>query len=289
MTLPCLKNPAANLYVPSGDEVAASLHRTTHLGIGAHQDDLEFMAMHGILECYRQPDKWFSGITCTNGSGSARTGPFANISDEEMMGIRAEEQREAARVGEYSFMAQLGYASSDIKGELRDAFVEDLMNLIDAAAPDVIYTHNPADKHSTHIAVVTAVVAAIRLLPEDRRPHRLIGCEGWRDLDWLPDGRKLVMNVDPHPELAMKLNAIFRSQISGGKRYDLAVQGRRRANATFFDSHSVDACEASIYAMDLSPLMQDDSLSLSAFTLELVDAFRADVAGKLRGSDPHST
>ena len=45
---------------------------TTHLGVGAHQDDLEFMALHGILECYQRPDRWFSGIMVTDGRGSSR-------------------------------------------------------------------------------------------------------------------------------------------------------------------------------------------------------------------------
>ncbi len=275
-------NPSADLFIPSGVDQGAAFERTTHLGIGAHQDDLEFMAMHGILACFQQSNKWFSGITCTNGSGSARTGPFAHTTDEEMMQIRKEEQREAARVGEYSFMAQLGYPSSGIKGADREAFVSDLEDLISKAAPEVIYTHNPADKHTTHIAVLTGVVAAIRRLPAEARPQRLIGCEGWRDLDWLPDDRKVVMDVSGQSQLTAQLNGIFKSQISGGKRYDLAVEGRRRANATFLDSHSVDTCTAACYGIDLTPLLLDDSLSLSDFTLELVDTFRADVADKLK-------
>jgi LmbE family N-acetylglucosaminyl deacetylase len=53
-----------------------ALARITHLGIGAHQDDLEFMAFHGILACFRmRDDRWFGGVTCTNGAGSSRTGP----------------------------------------------------------------------------------------------------------------------------------------------------------------------------------------------------------------------
>jgi hypothetical protein len=68
------------LTVPDAQEIDSALPRTTHLGIGAHQDDLEFMALHGILECYEQSDKWFGGIICTDGAGSARTGPFAKFS-----------------------------------------------------------------------------------------------------------------------------------------------------------------------------------------------------------------
>ena len=59
-------NPAAEVFVPEGAPVDAALSRTTHLGIAAHQDDLEIMAYHGILECFGQPDKHFTGVTVTD-------------------------------------------------------------------------------------------------------------------------------------------------------------------------------------------------------------------------------
>jgi len=37
--------------------------------------------------------------------------------------------------------------------------------------------------------------------------------------------------------LQFALLGVFESQIAGGKRYDLALMGRRRANATYFESH----------------------------------------------------
>jgi len=43
---------AAEIFVPGRKLVAEALERITHLGIGAHQDDLEFMAFHGILNCF---------------------------------------------------------------------------------------------------------------------------------------------------------------------------------------------------------------------------------------------
>ena len=72
-----LYNASAQIFVPDGKSVADALKRITHLGIGAHQDDLEFMAFHGILECFARDQKWFGGVTCTNGAGSSRTGAYA--------------------------------------------------------------------------------------------------------------------------------------------------------------------------------------------------------------------
>ena len=109
-----LTNPSASIYIPSGEVTEAALPRITHLGIGAHQDDLEFMAFHGIEACYRQKEKWFGGITCTNGAGSSRTGLYRDYSDAEMCEVRRHEQEQAAMVGEYAAMIQLDYASSSM-------------------------------------------------------------------------------------------------------------------------------------------------------------------------------
>src|SRR5689334_11140167 len=84
--------PQAAIFVPDNTPLPDALARVTHLGIGAHQDDLEFMAFHGILECYQKPDAWFGGVTCTNGAGSSRTGPYASFTNERMMEIRRQEQ-----------------------------------------------------------------------------------------------------------------------------------------------------------------------------------------------------
>ena len=72
-----LLNTNAHVFVPDGTAIGSALARTTHLAVGAHPDDLEFMALHGILACQGQSDRWFCGVTCTNGAGSARTGHLA--------------------------------------------------------------------------------------------------------------------------------------------------------------------------------------------------------------------
>ena len=274
--------PTAEVFIPDGRAPGDAIGRVTHLGVGAHQDDLEFMAFHGILQCFDSETEWFGGVTCTNGSGSARTGAFANYSDAEMMAVRREEQRKAAMTGRYSAMVQLDYPSAVVKnaGDLR--LRGDLGAILAASRPKIVYTHNPADKHDTHVAVAVAVIQAIRAMPRELRPKAVHGCEVWRDLDWLADMEKVVHDVGGNDGLATSLNGIFASQIVGGKRYDLAVTGRRRANATFFESHGVDASDALAFAMDLTPLAHDDSLDVVDHVTGFIDRFRADVAGKLR-------
>ncbi len=276
-----LRNPTAEIFVPDGQSLDLATKRITHLGIGAHQDDLEFMAFHGISECYESDRNWFGGVTCTNGSGSARTGTFAGHTDEQMRAVRREEQNEAARVGKYGLMVQLDYASRAIQSESAGDVVDDLRGILAAATPSVVYTHNPADKHSTHVAVVTAVLMALRQLPADQRPHAVYGCEGWRDLDWLPDEDKVALDVSRLPELAETLNRLFVSQIAGGKRYDLATLGRRRANATFFQSHHADASEQLVFAMNLMPLIADPARDLADYVCGFIAKFEKDVRDKL--------
>ena len=274
--------PTADLFIPDGTPEADALARITHLGIGAHQDDLEFMAFHGILQCFHGDTEWFGGVTCTDGSGSARTGHYADYTDAQMIAVRKEEQRQAAIVGRFGAMVQLDYPSGIAKDAADCRLREDLRSLLAATQPRVVYTHNPADKHDTHIAVVVPVIQAIRDLPRDQRPHAVHGCEVWRDLDWLGDAEKIVHDVSGNDSLAAALNGIFDSQIAGGKRYDLAVMGRRRANATFFQSHGVDRSDALAFAMDLTPLAHDDSLDIVEYVTGAIDRFRADVTAKLR-------
>jgi LmbE family N-acetylglucosaminyl deacetylase len=271
----------ARTFVPDGSDLNEALARTTHLGIGAHQDDLEIFAYNGIAACYGQNDKWFSGVTVTNGAGSSRIGVYESYTDEEMIQVRADEQNKAAFVGDYSVQFQLDYNSSEVKDTQNPAATEDLTRILEQAGASIVYLHNPADKHDTHIAVLAKSIAALRNLPDDKKPQKVYGCEVWRDLDWMLDADKSVLNCSKYENMAQSLVALYDSQISGGKRYDLATAGRRLANATYFDAHSSDDATALTWAMDLTPLVQDPTLSVKDYTLEYIDRFKADVGEKL--------
>ena len=276
-----LHNPTAEAFITDGASEADGLRRITHLGIGAHQDDLEFMAYHGILSCFSRDDQWFGGVTCSNGAGSSRSGPYIGFTDPEMMAVRRREQKTAAVMGCYGAMIQLDYPSSTITSPTDQHLKGDLKSILAATRPEVVYTHNLADKHDTHVGVVVAALLAMRELPRDQRPRQVIGCEVWRNLDWLPDEDKFLMDVSGRDHLAAALNGVFDSQIASGKRYDLATIGRRAANATFFDSHSKDASTQLIFGMDLTPLITDETSDIVAYVCDVIDQFRDDVRLKL--------
>jgi LmbE family N-acetylglucosaminyl deacetylase len=159
--------------------------------------------------------------------------------------------------------------------------VEDLKQILRAMQPEVVYLHNPADKHDTHIGVLLRSIAALRAVRDSVRPKKVYGCEVWRNLDWMPDEAKQVLPSSAKPNIAAALVGVFDSQISGGKRYDLATAGRRLANATYFASHGTDQETALSFAMDLTPLIEDPSLSIAEYVLGFIDSFRADVQRRL--------
>lgn len=275
--------PNADVFLPDASlDLEAALGRTTHLCIAAHQDDIEIMAYHGIADCLGRSDRWFTGVVVTNGAGSPRNGPFAHVTDQEMQRIRIQEQRKAAFVGDYAAQIQLSHPSAAVKTPLHPAVQADLAAILALTPAQVVYLHQPADKHDTHVAVLGQCLAALRALPPERRPQRVLGCEVWRDLDWMLDEDKCALDVSARPNLAAALVGVFDSQISGGKRYDLGTAGRRLAHATYQASHATDQCTALTWAMDLTPLMQDTTLSIQAFTQRHLDRFREDVLGRLR-------
>jgi LmbE family N-acetylglucosaminyl deacetylase len=323
-----------DIFIPSGISFTQAASQVTHLGIGAHQDDLEIMAFHGISECYHHGNKHFAGITCTNGSGSPRQGAYASYSDDEIRRCRHEEQCRAASLGEYLFIAQLDFSSAalqdsesvfkiatadheqayDLTGVRRadgrrqleervsqpagasciaagvdfeknsstDPHLANVLyEILQQLNPQIIYTHHPFDKHPTHRAVYRAVMEALRRLPTIQQPKKLFGGEVWRSLDWVTDDDKICLDVSANPELLEKLISVFDSQLSGGKRYDLATLGRYRANATYATPYTTDQALLIAHAIDLMPLLHNTQLTLQEFALGFVDRFRKQIIKEL--------
>jgi LmbE family N-acetylglucosaminyl deacetylase len=267
----------AEVFIPDGIPLEDALVRTTHLCIAAHQDDIEIMAASPILECFQSEEKWFTGVVVTDGRGSARTGIYEKYTDEEMRLVRFKEQRKAAIIGEYSAQIMLDYPSKVIKDGKDTSSVEDIISILKATNPDVVYTHNLADKHATHIGVAIKMINALRSLSKTEIPEKVLGCEVWRDLDWMRDTEKVILDTSSQSNLQAALLGVFDSQISGGKRYDLASMGRRLANATYFASHNVDNATGLSYAMDLTPLVENPDLDIKEYVKGFINRFSQDV------------
>lgn len=284
-----LSQETAEIFVPDGRSIESALAQTTHMGVGAHQDDLEIMALSGVLTCFQREDRWFCGVVVTDGSGSPRDDLYKDYTDEEMRVVRRKEQKKAAVVGEYAAQVLLDFPSSVVKDGSEAVVVEDLIKVISVSRPEVIFTHNIADKHDTHVAVTLRVIEAIRKLPQAERPTKIFGCEVWRDLDWMTDDDKVIFDVSTHENLQAALLGVYDSQICGGKRYDLATMGRRRANATYFETHGTDIVTGMSYAMDLTPLIIDQNLDVQTYLQGYIYRFSKELIDRLaRLKEPRS-
>jgi LmbE family N-acetylglucosaminyl deacetylase len=276
-----LKNPGAQLFIPDGKALPEALSRTTHLAVMAHQDDIPIGAMYGVLQCFGRKDRWFTGVTVTNGAGSPRDDLYKDYTDEQMRAVRAEEEKKASYVGEYGACFLLDYPSAAVKDPDDPSLVAELQAIFEACRPVVVYTHNFADKHDTHVGVALRVIKALRALPEGLQPQSVYGCEVWRDLDWMTDEDKALFDCTPHGNLAAALMGVYDSQVCGGKRYDLATAGRRQAHATYLASHGTDVSQSLSFGMDLTPLLRDPALAPVDLLQHYLDRFAAETTARV--------
>ncbi len=265
-----------------GAEPRAAFERVTHLGVGAHADDLEILAAHGILRGLEPGDSSFGGVVVTDGAGSVRTEQHRALSEREFTRVRLAEQLRAAELGQYQALAWLDHPSSSVKAGSAP-LKQELVALLRATHPRVVYTHSPFDHHATHAAVTAHLIAALRELPEELRPERLLGCEVWGGLDWLPAEWKVELDVSSRRDLQGQLIGVFASQLAAGKRYDAATLGRRQAQATFSSSRHPDARTGVICALDLSSLLRDPKMDVLELAREVLDAALATVERHLPG------
>lgn len=266
------KNANASVYFPQEETLAG----VTDMCIAAHQDDVEIMAYAPIADCYDSDSRHFCGVVVTDGAGSPRSGEYADYTDEQMKQVRISEQRRAAELGKYRAVLQLGYPSSAVKNAKNPDPADEIYELLMQVRPKYLYTHNIADKHDTHVAVALRVIEAVRRMPRDARPEKIIALEVWRGLDWMCDTDKVCLDTGAYPQLATELLQVHRSQVVGGKRYDNAAVGRRYANATFFASHSTDNFDSVSFGMDLMPMIES-GISPAEYAMQYIKRFADEV------------
>ncbi|MGE5329402.1 MAG: PIG-L deacetylase family protein [Deltaproteobacteria bacterium] len=272
-----LNKLGAEVFIPDGAPIEEALERTTCMAISAHQDDIEIMAYDGIAKCFGKDDAWFTGVVVTDGKGSPRRGIYSSCTSEEMQEIRKKEQKKAAFVGEYAAQFLLNYSSSEVKDDQNTEIISELAQILSLTQPEVVYTHNLVDKHDTHVATVIKVIKAIRELPREIRPKKLYGCEVWRDLDWIPDDKKVVFDLSPHENIASALIGLYDSQICVGKRYDLAEMGRRKAHSAFSHVLNINNASSAGYAMDMTPLIEKDERDIKQYVMYYITVFANEV------------
>lgn len=266
-------NEGADIYVPDGSTPEDALNRTTFMSIAAHQDDCEIMAYHAIAECYGSDTDWYTAVVLTDGGGSPRSGAYADYTNDQIHEKRSQEQRDAAEVGKYSSVIQLAYSSVDIRTDKKELVEDELVKLLLKAKPKYMFIHNPADRHETHLGACLRAIGALRKLPVDVRPEKVYGMEVWRSLDWLSVKDRLVFDTSKYPDIAAGVITAFESQCTPLKRFDLAALGRRLGNATFQAPRDNDLTNSCNLGVDLTPLVENPTLDIREFTLNLIGNF----------------
>jgi LmbE family N-acetylglucosaminyl deacetylase len=264
-----LSNPGAEIYISDGKPLGEALRRTTHLGVGAHPDDLEIMAFYGILECYGRKGRGFTGITVTHGGGDGH--------GEQVIETRKREQKKAARLGRYAAQLLLNHSSQSAKNPRNHEAVLDLCSILELCRPRVVYTHCLTDKHDTHVAVALRVIEALRKLPKNRRPKKLVGCEVWRGLDWMRDEDKLAMPLGENSKFAVRLMGVYQSQKVKGKHFAQAAAGRWRANAVFHEIPIQYPNRDISWGMDMTALLENPSLNPVRYARAYIDRFYKEI------------
>lgn len=249
--------------------VLGNLHSYDAAIVIAHPDDAEFGCYALIRKCMKE-GKRLLVIVVTTGSKCPLAGSFADRA-EEMERIRAEEQFEAARIGNYSVL-MLGYESADLRGAGSDLVCGVLEQILSQCSAAEIWTHNPFDRHPTHLSVLRLLLAAIRRMNRSKRPTKLYGAELWGGLDHVPAEHIEEFDVSDDLGLRRALIEAFRSQ-NEAKNYAAGVPGREAGHATFRASHSNNRMTACDLALNMAPLLEDDTLSLEDWTKQLLDKY----------------
>lgn len=248
--------------------------------MGAHPDDVEIMAFPAILNGIKDESPSFGAVVCTKGDRAPLGASAAPGSREALPRLREEEQRQAAAIGKYAVVAQLGESSERVRSGACE-FLFGLRSLLGCCRPSVIYTHAPTDRHPTHIAVCAAVLRLLRDLPPHERPQALMGCEVWGSSDWVPERRKVAAVFDDGAGLSSELIGQFRSQLGSGKNYEDAVRGRWSANSVFNRYDRIEERPFLSWMIDMSPLLRDERVTLREFVQKLVQEFGEEVLSRL--------
>lgn len=273
MALLNFRNTKTDLIIPTPTEMMQFnqfLSRTTHLGIGAHPDDNEIMAYHGIGTCYDDKVKWFTGVVITDGAGGTREGAYKNFTDDELVRIRHDELLKAAKAGNFLALVHLNYTSQELKTDRKPDVRQDLVQILDTTRPEIVYIHNLFDDHDTHVSASIRSIEAIRDISSLFMPEKVYGCEVHGSLDWYPE--RIRLDVTMHPEVARQILFIFESQSENKRSYPHATISRWESQA-IFDRSNKYGPKAISYAMDLSALVKDSGIDLGEFIQEKTQLF----------------
>lgn len=259
-------------YIPKTAKGA----QITHICVAAHKDDGEMLALHGIKNCYE--DGGFGLIVLTDGGNCPKAGKYSDLSYEDMVEIRTEEQKRAATFGKYEKVYFFDLPSQTLE-ERKDEIAKEITNIIDSN-PNIeyVYSHSIFDRHKTHINACKLTIEGVRQSKNKKNIKNFFGVELWRDLDWIEEKDLSFLDVSGSCAFAMQLLSYFESQ-NQSKMYNRGFCGRLASNATFSNSHSNSECTEVMRAVDMTKLLMGNKNDEIAFIKEKIRDFQNIVIG----------
>lgn len=209
------------------------------LVVCAHPDDPEFSAA-GTIAKWSQTGARVTYIIVTDGSKGTSD---PNMTSEELVKIREQEQRAAAEVLGVAEVVFLGYEDSGIVNN--QALRRDIVQQIRLHRPDVLITHDPTARimdnrslnHTDHRTVGDTTLDAVYPLARDRLnfpEHEVEGLEPHKVLDiFLVSTNEPNFLVDITDTIDLKLAALraHKSQIQEPEKVEEYLRKRNEKYA----------------------------------------------------------
>lgn len=258
------------------EALQAALARTTHVGVGAHQDDVEIMAGPMLL---KNKDSWMTVIV-TDGaaSKSVLNGVATDLTPRQLTDMRQREQREAARETGTPVI-QLKYPSAAVGGHMGEGKREEAafaLGTLFAAMPRTqeVFGHNPIDKHATHLGVLAVQTAALRAAKPPQLKN-VYAMEVWGGLTGIPESQLSMFVVEDGKDLAA-INTLvgkYQSQIQGqGRDYAATTTARMVGHGGYVSNpHLSNPPVGMVIGLDITDFAKGESCDMGALAKELLE------------------
>ncbi len=249
---------------------------TNLLAIASHHDDIELMAMDGVLKAYGSKKYAFYACVVGDASNCNKIGKYADCSDKELMETRNQEQARASQIGEYEDLILLKKSQSDIEDLDNTTIVKELQKIILDINPDVVYTHNIFDRNLSHVRLALKVIEAILALPEESRPRLLYGCEIFRSLDWLPERYRVNFDISDNKEIQSRLIGVYDTMAEHSQNFAKAVVGRKLSNATFLGDKMGEEDKMLWFGLNLTPVISK-GIPLKDYVIKILNDYNKEM------------
>ena len=193
--------------------------KSENIGVFAHPDDAEISSGLPMLGA---KNGWLTVIV-TDGAMSVSHADLGEHSVKELVDIRWKEQCDAAVISKTPAI-HLSYPSAAVNGVMGLAKQAEVVSVLASwvnTMPNIksIYTHNPIDKHPTHLGILNVLAGALYSERFNPKIEEIYGMKVWGGVDALPEKQfKLFSTTDQ--EIIDKIEAMVKCYKSQNRILD---------------------------------------------------------------------